>query len=235
MEEIDDLPPARKVVTRAPSRTVRVLNLAGILDAPIECESSLERDFVYRAVLCPSITQIRHQPFQLTLSSGRKYTPDFLVRHRRGPPTVVEVKPASKSSGYRAAFDEASHRLAERGVRFVLANDRAIRHNGAHERAALILRYRKALPEAVVVARVLSAASGPDGIAIGRLLDATSAPREAVLHLLAKRALVTSSSLSLTAKAKVHQLGDNDHEVRIEDWFGLAPWRTHARSGSDPA
>jgi hypothetical protein len=234
MEKIDDFPPVRKVVTRAPSRTVRVLNLAGILDAPIECESSLERDFVYRAVLCPAVTQIRHQPFQLTLSSGRKYTPDFLVRHRRGPPTVVEVKPASKSSGYRAAFDEASIRLAERGVRFVLANDRAIRHNGAHERAALILRYRKALPEAAVVARVLSAASG-QGIAIGRLLDMTSASREAVLHLLAKRALVTSTSLSLAAKAKVHQLGDNDYEVRIEDWFGLAPWRAHARSGAHPA
>lgn len=74
MEE--DIPPARKVVTRAPHKTVRVLNLNGIFDRPVECESSLERDFVYRAALCPGVARLQHQPFG---SSWSRDGPTFLT------------------------------------------------------------------------------------------------------------------------------------------------------------
>jgi hypothetical protein len=227
-------PPARKVLTRAPSKTVRVLNLAGILDAPIECESSLERDFVYRAVLCPGVAQIRHQPFQLVLASGRRYTPDFLVTHRRGPPTVVEVKPASKIPAYLATFDEVSRRMAERGVAFLVANDKAIRHDGAQERAALILRYRKSRPDPLSIEQVRCALAAHGPVRFERLLQITKAPREVVLHLVATKVLITSSSLSLAERTQVHLVGEHHHEIRTEGWFGLAAWRTHARTGSHP-
>ena len=69
--------PARKVVTRSPARTVRLLHLPGLFKAPVECESSLERDFVYRASLCPGVADIRHQPFQLTLASRAPLHPRF--------------------------------------------------------------------------------------------------------------------------------------------------------------
>ena len=96
------------MVTRSPTKTVRILNLSGVLDSPVECESTLERDFVYRAVLCPGLLRLRHQPFALKLSTGRTYTPDFLVKHRDGRLTVIEVKPRRKVSKYRDVFDEAA-------------------------------------------------------------------------------------------------------------------------------
>lgn len=45
--------PARAVVTRAPGRTVHLVNLPSIFGQSIECESSLERDFVLRAAGWP--------------------------------------------------------------------------------------------------------------------------------------------------------------------------------------
>lgn len=104
----EEFPSARKVVTRAPARTVRVLNLGGILHGPVECESSLERDFVYRAALCPSVVLIKHQPFRVNWAAGKHYTPDFLVRHRDGQVTVVEVKLAERAAAYRELFDRAA-------------------------------------------------------------------------------------------------------------------------------
>ncbi|MCR5883728.1 Tn7 transposase TnsA N-terminal domain-containing protein [Rhizobacter sp. J219] len=169
----EELPPARKVVTRSPARTVRILNLNGILDAPVECESTLERDFVYRAVLCSSVSRIRHQPFQLALTSGRKYTPDFLVTYRSGASTVVEVKLASKVAEYQEIFDQASRLLVARGISFVVLTESHIQRENQHRGAALILRYRKENIGRDKLERVTAALcdAGEGGIPMLELVD----------------------------------------------------------------
>lgn len=158
--------PARKVVTRAPGRTVRRINLPGIFDAPIECESSLERDFVLRAALCPSVAQLRHQPFHLALESGRRYTPDFLATSFSGTRWVVEVKQATRVSAYRSVFDEASAVLRERGFDFLVLTEEQIRSDRLHEQAALELtRFRGHIILCVQgVANVKSTTAVPGGI-----------------------------------------------------------------------
>lgn len=58
---------------------------------------------------------------------------------------------------YLSVFDEARSRLGERGISFVVLTEERIRANKAHERASLILRYRKTAPNRQVLDRVQSA------------------------------------------------------------------------------
>jgi hypothetical protein len=234
--EKENLPPARKVVSRSPVRTVRVLNLPGLLDSPVECESSLERDFVYRAALCPTLVRLRHQPFQIKLSSGRTYTPDFLVTERDGSAKVVEVKPATKVGGYRGVFDEVASRLKARQIAFLVLTDDVIRTRRAHERAALILRYRKFSSPAADSSRVLAALLDHGGaLAFSALLHRARVELPTVLHLMAQRTLVTSRDLPVQGASRVSlaNILETRHAVHLEGWFGVAPWGTHP--GSDPA
>lgn len=235
MEE-EDSPPARKVVSRSPAKTVRVLNLRGIWDNPVECESTLERDFVYRLALCPGVIRCQHQPFRLKLASGRTYTPDFLAVHRDGTSTVVEVKPKEKVADYLSAFDEAKSRLSERGISFVVLTEERIRGNKAHERASLILRYRKTAPGREVLDRIRAVLQERGNtMSINALLTSADAPLEALFHLIAIRAVVPSRDLSIAGDARVRLF--NESEIHrafcTQGWFGVSPWRAAPRSDED--
>ncbi|MFA6262461.1 MAG: TnsA endonuclease N-terminal domain-containing protein [Bacteroidia bacterium] len=226
MKNVPDAP-ARKVVSRSPVRTVRIINLPGLFNKPVECESSLERDFVYRAALCPGVVGIRHQPFKLTLASGRRYTPDFLAYHADGSHVVVEIKRAAKVSGYRATFDEAARVFLARSMRFAVFDERAVRERKGHRRAALILRYRKWTAADESKARILDVvADFPNGITLNSLCARSDAAREDVFHLLATRALFCSRLLELSDGALITSpvLKETNHEHRIEGWFGSASW-----------
>ena len=231
-----DYPPARKVVSRSPSKTVRILNLNGILDAPVECESTLERDFVYRAVLCPGLLRLRHQPFTLKLGTGRTYTPDFLVKHRDGRLTVIEVKPREKIPKYREVFDEAAALLRADGITFLVLDEEVIRADKRQKNAALILRYRKTRPDIEGRERVISELRRGDGsMAIGRLMRRASVSREVILHLLALRTLITARDLPTSGKGRVRLFNDSEinHASRIESWFGVSPWGKTARGNAN--
>jgi hypothetical protein len=78
----------------------------------------------------------------LKLSTGRTYTPDFLVKHRDGHVAVIEVKPRRKVAKYRQVFDETAARLWADGIAFVVLDEEAIRASKREKSAALILRYR---------------------------------------------------------------------------------------------
>lgn len=223
--------PARKVVSRSPVRTVRVLNLPGIFPSPVECESSLERDFVFRAALCPGVAHLRHQPFQLKLRSGKRYTPDFLVRHLDGSHTVIEVKLGQKIERYRATFDDAAEQLRERSFRFAVVDESGIRERKAHERAARVLRYRKAAVEPALRQRVLSSiAPCQEGVSIDALKERAGASREDLFHLIAARHLRSSRLLPLDGSALLFPFQSPEicHEHRIENWIGAAEWPAHA-------
>jgi hypothetical protein len=236
MEE-QDCPPARKVVSRSPAKTVRLLNLRGIWDSPVECESTLERDFVYRIALCPGVVRLKHQPFRMQLAAGKIYTPDFLASHRDGSVSVIEVKPKEKVAAYLHVFDEASTRLAARGLTFTVLTEERIRANKMHERASLILRYRKTCPDLEVLERIRTVLrERGNAVAIDALLLRAEAPIEALFHLIAMRAVVPSRDLLITGKGRVRLFNESEvhHAFRTEGWFGVSSWRAAARGHSDP-
>ncbi len=219
--------PARRVVSRSPIRTVRRLNLPGIFEEPVECESSLERDFVLRAALCPSIVRLRHQPFQLKQPSGSRFTPDFLATYADGSRVVVEVKLGARVERYRGAFDYARAELKTHQADFLVLDEGAIRRAKAHERAALVLRYRKSGIDPATRLRLLACVGEcPRGLAIGSLAKRSAASRADVLHLIAARAMRVSRSLAIDDSSLVFPLNplEASHEFRLESWFGTALW-----------
>jgi hypothetical protein len=223
--ELDSPAPARKVVSRSPVRTVRRLNLPGIFDRPIECESSLERDFVLRAALCPSVCQLQHQPFRLELSSGRRYTPDFLVSYQSGARVVVEVKLNDRMDRYADVFADARSLLAARDIGFLVLTEVQIRSRRVHERAAMLLRYRKMHVDPSVRERVLTQlASHPGGLTLVTLQKRCDAARTDVLSLAAARAIRADSALSLDDDSRFFPniSMEADHEIRLENWFAPA-------------
>ncbi|WP_426390343.1 TnsA endonuclease N-terminal domain-containing protein [Variovorax sp. R-27] len=225
--DFDSPAPARRVVSRSPIRTVRRLNLPGIFEEPVECESSLERDFVLRAALSPSVVRLRHQPFQLKQPSGRRYTPDFLVTHADGTRVVVEIKPRERVERYRGVFDFARAELKAHQVDFLVLDETSIRRAKTHERAALVLRYRKSGIDPAARLRLLACVGEcPRGLAIGSLAKRSAASRVDVLHLIATRAVRVSRSVAIDDSSLVFPLNplEASHEFRTDRWFDAALW-----------
>lgn len=220
----------RKVVSRSPARTVHILNLPGLVKAPVEAESSLERDLVYKAALYPWLTDLRHQPFRLSLRGGKKYTPDFLAEFG-STPCVIEVKPQSKVSKYQDTLDEAREVLSVRGITFLLATERTLRTDRAHLRAADVLRYRKGAVSALQAQQALELIrSHTAGIPIGRLIQREGIQMEVVLHLMAHRQVTTGPNVQTADSALVFPIPNSqlheeaDHANQFARWLGCAPW-----------
>jgi hypothetical protein len=208
---MENHPPARKVVTRAPWRTVRRVNLPRLFPEPIECESSFEWDFAHRAALCTSVTNIRHQPARIELANGRTYTPDFLVEHRNGPDCVIEVKPFEHVAEYVETFDGAARALREQGRTFLVLTERELQRDAAHERASFILRYRKS-PIAAGEQRIIEVLEGipSKSLDIRSLLDLAAVDLVCVLVLLASRRLRASSLHHIDERASVALVDNTD-------------------------
>lgn len=223
--------PARKVVKPAPPRTVRLLNLRGVLPRPVEAESKLEADFVRQAALSRVVRAITAQAFRLPVSP-KGYVPDFLLDTLHDQPMVVEVKLDGKVDEYRRLFDRAAACLAERRMTFAVATEKTIRNVRLHERAALILRYAKAVYPIVDKDSVVDCVgSTKQGLPMGALLKKTKLTRHLILHLIAHKALTTGSRLSLDDSAVVSlpvihtEMSD---EIQLARWLGVAPWPKNA-------
>lgn len=227
MEESD-----RKVVTRAPGRTVRILNLKGVLPTPVEAESKLESDFVRQAALNPLTKTIISQPYKLPVSP-KGYTPDFLVVTAGDTRVVAEVKLARKVAENAALFDRAAEYLGDRKHHFFVATERSIRRDRLHERALVILRYAKAHYSEVDQQRALEAADFyKGGLALASLVAKTKLRRELIFHLIGRRQLTTGPRLSIDDSASVFvpsvkEMSDEDF---ISRWLGIAPWGKDVRN-----
>lgn len=224
----------RKVVKRSPARTVVMLNFPGLLDHPVEAESSFEKDFICKAALCQGLTDLRHQPFKIRLRNGGYYTPDFLAVVD-GAHCVVEVKLRSKISKYHDTFDEAAQQLQTHGLRFYVVHEGSLRRGAVHVRAAHILRYGKAVYPAVACRRALDCmASSPLGIPIGVLRARADTSNEVILHLLARRAISIGPELHLDDEAMVFPFRplEMSNEDQFGCWFGVAPWGKDAGAGA---
>jgi len=222
-EEPDPGKPARKVVTRSPGHTVRLINLPHLQKTGIEADSSLERDFTYRVLPFPFVRRIVHQPFTLELSCGR-YTPDFLVAFEDGSGATVEVKPRSKIKHYEEKFAEARVMLATKSLSFLVAHDLLLKREDLHERARIIRRYAKGTYPASEKALVLSALSDvPMGLSLKELLD-RGVRKTTVLHLVAQQKLQIGADLDI-GDAAIFCLpettnGEGCHAIRFASWLG---------------
>lgn len=220
-------PSTRKIVTRSPSRTVRIINLNGILDGPVEAESSLEADYVLQSAFGPVKKKIIHQPFKLPVSP-KGYTPDFLEEIEGvNMKAVVEVKLEKKVAKYADLFDRAAEYLLPRNYRFFVLTEKHLRKDGIEERVRLLRRYAKAVFPSDSKQRVLDTLSAyPRGLAIGSLMRKAKVSRELVIHLIARKQLFSGPGLQLSESAVVifPRLATMDAAVTLETWFGVTPW-----------
>lgn len=220
-------PSTRRIVTRSPSRTVRIINLREILDAPVEAESSLEADYVLRSAFGPGKKKIIHQPFKLPVSP-KGYTPDFLeVTEEVDERAVVEVKLEKEVAKYTDLFDRAAEYLLPRNYKFYVLTEKHLRRDGIEERVRLLRRYAKAVFHSDERKRALDTLSGyPQGLAIGSLMRKARVSRELIVHLIAWKLLFAGHGLQLAKSAIVilPRGALQDASMTIESWFGVTPW-----------
>ncbi|QDL36378.1 TnsA endonuclease N-terminal domain-containing protein [Rhodoferax sediminis] len=221
-------PSNRKVVKRAPHRTVRVINQPHTLTAPVECESELERDFVRRATLFPWTKAVIHQPFVFELASQRRYTTDYLVELVSGQKIVVEVKHSHKVEEYRDTFDQAKCQAVEAGMTFLVSTEKQLQTGGINERVSMLMRYNKACFDGAKSAATVEAVDNcPQGIALAALREMTGVSLPHVLHLVARRRLVLPPPFNLAGDTLIHSIHkflEGDHAIFFAQWIDAKPW-----------
>lgn len=220
-------PSNRKIVTRSPSRTVRIINLPTLLPHPVEAESSLEADFILRAALLPGTAALIAQPFHLPVST-KGYTPDYLLTFTCNDlKAVIEIKIESKVARYKPLFDRAARFLEDHGYTFYVVTEKVIRLNGIDQRVSLILRYAKAsYPPAEIDRAIQVLVDYPRGLPIGTLRKKAGVSQEVLLHLIARRQLTTGPRF-LTDDAAVVTcvpIRTHDAENPLETVLGITPW-----------
>ena len=236
-------PSTRRVVTRSPSHSVRVLHLKHLQEEPIHCDSNPERFFAQIAALYPFIKRIKHQPFRLILGE-RKYTPDFLLAFQDGSELVVEVKPASKVTEYVDVFASATEKLRALNIGFLVAQDVDIQANKLHLRALKIRRYAKSEFDPVASDRLLSLLSEmPDGMTIAEAVNAADVLPEQILYLIAYKWICPLRTLDISPQAviltrenycrEVKRLNYGNQANHFEVWFGVESWDSITHSDDD--
>lgn len=226
-------PSSRKVVTRTPSRTVRIINLPDLLTHPVEAESSLEADFIRRAAFFPNIKDLIHQPFNAPISP-RGYTPDFLTTLNCEKPAVVEVKPISKLGKYLDLFDKAADYFSQKNFDFFVVTDEHLRKDEIHTRALLLRRYAKAIfykQECLKVTGILDTYS--EGLPLGTLIRKAKVSAEVVYHLIARRTLTTGPFLRVDPSCRVMLSAHVKNKFSFSCWLQIRPWGTEKTSSSD--
>lgn len=236
-------PSTRRVVTRSPSHSVRVLHLKHLQEEPIHCDSNPERFFAQISALYPFIKRIKHQPFRLILGE-KKYTPDFLLTFHDGSEIVVEVKPASKVTDYTEVFASATDKLRAIGIGFLVAQDVDILANKLHLRALRIRRYSKSGFDPVASDRLLSLLSEkPDGMTLAEAVNAAGVLPEQILYLIAHKLVCPLRTLDISPLAviltrenyckEVKRLNYGNHANHFEVWFGVESWDSITHSDDD--
>jgi hypothetical protein len=209
-------PSKRKVISRSPSHTVRLIHLPHVQPEPVEADSNPERFFVHIAALYPFIRKITDQPFRLVLGE-RKYTPDYLLEFLDGSRLVIEVKPASRLKEYEELFVQATSKLHEYGYGFLVAKDIDITRDELASRALRIRRYCKTRFKQEACKRVINLVEKTKhGIAMGELTRVHNISFELVLHLIGFHQLCTDNNLSIDENAIVKSTSNYKQEIEYE-------------------
>lgn len=218
----------RKIVTRSPKRTVRIINLPTLLPTPVAAESSLEANFVQRAALVPDTRALVAQPFRLPVTPNG-YTPDYLQTFSNYDlKAVIEVKIARQLTRYKSVFDSAASFLRENGYTFYVVTEKVLRFEKIEQRISRILRYAKAIYPQEDCTRIEQMLTEyPKGLPIGSLCRKTGVSRELLLHLIANRRLSTGHRLLIDDAAVItlpRNLSASSNP--LEDVLGIPSWES---------
>lgn len=221
-------PSKRKVISRSPSHTVRLIHLPHVQPDPVEADSNPERLFIHIAALYPFIHKITDQPFSLELGA-KSYTPDFLLEFKDGSRLVVEVKPESRMKEYEELFAQATEKLSGHGYEFLVAKDVDITRDELATRALRIRRYCKTRFNQQACKRALRIVEASKrGVTMRELMQTHRISQEVVLHLIGYHQLCTNNNLSIDERAivksakKLKQEIANEyqsHAIHFGSWF----------------
>lgn len=221
--------PVRRLIKPTTPRTVHLLNLRGVLPAPVQAEATTESAFVQLAALCPATRYVSSQPETLQLP-GKNYTPDYRIETLDGRTSVWEVKLESKVPKHRALFNLAARHLAERGEQFFVISEKSLRRRDLHHTVRLVLRYGKGHFEAADVARVTQyLLAHPPGASIQQLATELNVSRELLFHLIAVRVITFVGAISTAANSRLIHTDylENKDALYLARWLGVSPWRTN--------
>lgn len=224
--------PARQVVTRSPKRTVGLINCNWFQSRPIEHESRLEKHFVQRAMLCPGLLNIAHQPFRLALKEPKNhYTPDFLLTFANGDRVVVEVKRSEHIKTLKNRFNQIGDLLQRSGLVFMVIHQGQIEGQRQAERAALLRRYAMLrLPDEIKESVIEWIEDRPKGVPIGQVMRKFSLKETQIFHMVARRYITLDPKLLLSQDDLVFPVNKEIKNAALQfgSWFGCSPWRTAA-------
>lgn len=154
--------PVRKIPLGRRSLTGRLAGHAGT--AAVAFESSLERDFAILHLFDPDVASVEEQPVRIDYVEGlsrRRYTPDFLVRHRNPARAALlaEIKfqadLTANRENFAARFTAAEAYASQRGWRFQVVTENDIR-TPRLENARFLLPFRQRPVDAGRCARMAS-------------------------------------------------------------------------------
>ena len=214
----------RRVVHRSPSHTVRLVHVPFLQAEPIEADSSLERDFIHVAALCPQCANIDHQPFRMDLEVG-SYTPDFLIQFKDGSRAVVEVKPQALLAGHEQKLAQATEKLTSHGLTFVLALDTHIRTEGRSGNAKRVRRYGKSHHSSTEAELALQLLQGRSHMLIAEMVTA-GVSRPTLAHLVCLHRLELNPHFGLDDLDTVRLVDYSNSKKGESDAVRFASWLT---------
>lgn len=224
--------PARQVVTRSPKRNVGRINCNWFQSRPIEHESRLEKHFLLRAMLCPGLLNIDHQPFRLALKEpGNHYTPDFLLTFVNGDRVVVEVKRSEQIKALKNRFNQISDLLQRSGLAFMVIHQGQIEGQRQAERAALLRRYAMLrFPDEIKESVTQWLQDKPKGVPIGQVMRKFKLKETQIFHMAARRYITPVPKLLLSQDDLVFPVNKEIKNAAFQfgSWFGCSPWCTAA-------
>lgn len=219
---------ARAVVTRSPKRKVGRVNCRWFQTSPIEHESQLEKKFILRAILCPHLVGVLHQPFKLKLEPPNSvYTPDFRLTFRNGQSLIVEVKTERMIKQIIPRLDAISRKLATDGTDFLVVHERQISGGDRLARARIVRRYANVLVPDALRATATAVLRPSPAITIAQLKQATGISFPQICALVACHAIALGPDLALSDNDVVCPipLEPQDAPTQFGIWFGASAWR----------
>lgn len=213
--------PVRKVITRAPHRSVGAIHEPWFQAEPIHHESQLEKYCIEVLLLTPGVVKIEHQPLTIQYEIGgkaQKYTPDLRITLHDGSRALVEAKGQPYENRFRELLEGGlRERLRLLEMPLYLVPGRLVDQWRRSQVSDLRSMARRTPPDGTIDA-LLRWASRSAGASIG---DAETAghPLAHIGYAVGRRLLSVGPAFDLSPNQSL-QLGSKHEHVHIDHWLG---------------
>lgn len=213
--------PIRKVIVRAPHRSVGALHEPWLQSEPIQHESQLEKRCIEILLLMPGLAHVQAQPLSVEFTTHglkRTYTPDLRVTLHDGSKVLIEAKGLPFERKYRDLLDSGL-REAIRSLELplylvlsgVISNERAARASELRSMA------RRAPPTGAIDA-LLAWVTDRQAVTVG---DAEQAgfPLGHIGFAVGRRLLTVGPEFDLSPQQPLYLASTYEH-IHIDHWLG---------------